>query len=144
MTVCTKERRAFFRRDAHCAPASEFPPLSEIGKTVEQVILEIPFHYSGVKVDKYVVMPNHIHLILVLEGEKGGCTMCAPTTTISQIIRMMKETVTKRVGQKVWQKGFYDHIIRNESGHLRIWKYIDGNPAKWAEDEYYVPDGIAL
>ena len=65
--------------------------------------------------------------------------MCAPTPTVSQIIRMMKETVTKQVGQKIWQKGFYDHIIRNESDYLRVWQYIDENPAKWPEDEYYTP-----
>ncbi len=139
ITICTQEREPHFRRGAHCAPGSEIPPLSEIGKIVEQKILEIPFHYAGVKVDKYVVVPNHVHLILVLEAGKNGRTMCAPTPTVSQIIRMMKETVTKRVGQKIWQKGFYDHIIRNEADYLRIWNYIDMNPAKWPEDEYFAP-----
>lgn len=52
---------------------------------------------------------------------------------------MLKEAVTKQVGQKIWQKGFYDHIIRNEPDYLRIWQYMDENPAKWAEDEYYTP-----
>lgn len=125
-------------RGAQCAPAPGFPPLSEIGEIVERTILEIPAHYPSVEVDKYVVMPNHIHIILVLKADDGGRTVCAPTPTLSQIVRMMKETVTKRLKQRIWQKGFYDHIIRNESDYLRIWQYIDANPAKWEEDEYYV------
>ncbi len=137
ITICTTDMRQILRRGAHCAPEPNFPPLSEIGETVEWAIMEIPSHYQTVKVDKYVVMPNHIHLILVLETGDGGRTMCAPT--VSRIIRGMKEAVTKRIGQKIWQRGYYDHIIRNESDYLRIWDYIDTNPAKWEEDEYYVP-----
>ena len=137
ITICTQEREPHFRRGAQCAPEAGLLPLSEMGKTVERTLLEIPAHYPNVKVDKYVVMPNHIHLILMLGAGDGGCTLCAPTPTLSQVVRMMKETVTKRLGQKIWQKGFYDHIIRNESDYLRIWQYIDTNPAKWTEDEYY-------
>ncbi len=137
ITICTQEREPHFRRGAQCAPEAGLLPLSEMGKTVERTLLEIPAHYPNVKVDKYVVMPNHIHLILMLGAGDGGRTLCAPTPTLSQVVRMMKETVTKRLGQKIWQKGFYDHIIRNESDYLRIWQYIDTNPAKWTEDEYY-------
>lgn len=139
ITICTQERKTHFRRGAHCAPEPGLPPLSETGKIVEQKILEIPLHYAGVKVDKYVVMPNHVHLILALEAGENGRTMCAPTPTVSRIIRMLKEAVTKQVGQKIWQKGFYDHILRDEPDYLRVWQYIDENPAKWAEDEYYTP-----
>ena len=140
VTVCVQNKRNLLRRGTHCAPGPGFPSLSEMGETVEQTVLEIPSHYPNVKVDKYIVMPNHIHLILVLEAGNGGRTMFAPTPTLSQIVRMMKETVTKRLRQKIWQKGFYDHIIRNEADYLRIWQYIDTNPAKWEEDEYYTPD----
>lgn len=52
-------------------------------------------------------------------------------------MQQFKGAVTKRIGQTIWQKGFYDHIIRDEADYLRIWDYIDTNPAKWAEDEYY-------
>lgn len=61
--------------------------------------------------------------------------MVAPT--ISRAMQQFKGAVTKRIGQTIWQKGFYDHIIRDEADYLRIWDYIDTNPAKWAEDEYY-------
>ena len=69
-------------------------------------------------------------------SEKGRAQL-APT--VSRIIQQFKGAVTKRIGISVWQKGFYDHIIRNESDYLRIWQYIDTNPAKWQEDCYYTP-----
>lgn len=135
ITVCTKGRENLFRRGAHCAPAARFPELTEIGTITERTILEIPAHYTNVTVDRYVVMPNHIHMILMLKDD--GRTMCAPTPPVSQIIRMLKETVTKRAGAPIWQRSFYDHIIRDESDYLRIWDYIATNPAQWTEDEYY-------
>ena len=63
--------------------------------------------------------------------------MIAPT--ISTVVRLMKGTVSKRAGFAVWQKGFYDHVIRNDSDYREIWKYIDGNPVRWLEDKLYVP-----
>ena len=52
----------------------------------------------------------------------------------------MKRITSKWAGRSIWQKGYYDRIIRNETDYLRIWSYIDTNPAKWGEDEYYTPD----
>ena len=65
--------------------------------------------------------------------------MCAPTSnpSVARIIKMMKEAVTKSVGRSIWQKGYHDHVIRNDADYLRIWHYIDTNPAKWREDCYY-------
>ncbi len=144
VTICTRDRAPLFRRGAHCAPASMptpapvLPPLSSIGETVEQAIADIPTHYPGVKVDRYVVMPNHVHMVVVLGGTPDGRTMCAPTADLSRIIRMMKGAVTKRVGRKIWQRGYYDHIIRDEADYLRVWEYIETNPGKWREDAYFV------
>lgn len=61
--------------------------------------------------------------------------MCAPT--VSQIVKQLKEVTTKSLHCALWQKSFYDHIIRGETDYLRIWQYIDANPAKWREDCYY-------
>ena len=88
--------------------------------------------YANVFIDKYVIMPNHIHLII---GIKNGRAMHAPT--VSNIIGQTKSFVTKQCKLSIWQKSFYDHIIRDENDYLRIWEYIDTNPAKWAEDQYY-------
>ena len=139
ITICVKERTPFLRRGAHCAPAFPFPPLTDIGELVDRVIREIPSHYSNTRIEKYVIMPNHIHLLLSLLPDNNGRTMCAPTPKrgVDQIVKAMKETVTKQIGYSIWQKGFYDHIVRNDSDYYRIWKYIDNNPAKWREDCYY-------
>ena len=135
VTICAANRAEILGkvcRGAHCAPA--YTRLSESGRAVDAAILQIPKHHPSVRVDKYVIMPNHVHLILVL-GETGGRAMRAPT--ISGIVRGMKEAVTKSLGDQIWQKSYYDHIIRNQADYLRIWEYIDTNPAKWREDCYY-------
>jgi len=65
----------------------------------------------------------------------GGRPMTAPT--VSQIVNQLKGAVTKAVGCSVWQKSFYDHIIRNKDDYVKIWNYIDNNPQKWTMDKYY-------
>ena len=89
--------------------------------------------YEKVSVDKYVIMPNHIHLIIVMQN---GRTQFSPT--VSRIIKQFKGKVTKQVGFCIWQKSFYDHIIRDENDYLRIWEYIENNPYKWTEDKYFI------
>ena len=61
----------------------------------------------------------------------------APTQTLGSLVRFFKTLSAKAVGQKLWQRGYYDHVIRNEAGYLRIWQYMDENPVRWTEDEYY-------
>ena len=62
--------------------------------------------------------------------------MVAPT--ISRIVQQIKGVVTKQIGYSIWQKLFHDHVIRGENDYLKIWQYIDDNPAKWEEDCFYV------
>ena len=99
---------------------------------VRKHIEDIPKHYPIVCVDNYVIMPNHIHLLLQIHSDCSGRSVIAPT--ISTVIRMMKGAASKTVGFSLWQKGFYDHVIRNETDYLDIWNYIDGNPGRWEED----------
>ena len=80
-------------------------------------------------------MPNHIHLLLQIHTDGDGQPVVAPS--ISRVIKHMKGAVTRQVGIPVWQKGFYDHVIRGESDYQGIWNYIEGNPMKWFQDELY-------
>ena len=80
-------------------------------------------------------MPNHIHLLLQIHGGENGRAMPAPT--VSTVIQQMKGYVTKQIGFTVWQKLFYDHIIRNENDYREIWEYIENNPIKLTEDRFY-------
>lgn len=111
------------------------PPLSSIGSCVEQELARLSAVYPGVALDKTVVMPNHVHLLLVIHAGNEGRPQVAPT--VSRVIQQFKGAVTKQLGPPIWQKGFYDHIIRGEANYLRVWDYMDQNPAKWAEDRYY-------
>lgn len=113
--------------------------LNRNGEIIKFAIEQISIHYEGVLVEKYVVMPNHVHLILLIDrNEINGRPMTAPT--ISWIINQFKGYCTKQIGFPIWQKSFYDHIIRNQADYDRIWRYIDENPIKWELDEYYIKE----
>ena len=113
----------------------EHVPLTNLGRIVQQSIEDISKHYPMISVDHYVIMPNHVHLLLQINTDPDGRSMIAPT--ISTVARLMKGAVSRQAGFTVWQKGFYDHVIRNDNDHQDIWNYIEGNPSKWAEDKLY-------
>ena len=115
--------------------------LSDIGMVVDTAIRKIGEIYQDVHVDKYVIMPNHIHMILAIDNTDGR-TMCAPT--VSRIVKHCKEYVTKQIGFSVWQKSYHDHIIRDEEEYHAIWRYMDENPAKWPEDDYFIKSDSQL
>ncbi len=131
LTVCTLQHRCILSRVVP-APAGELArvALTREGQIVRNSIEQIPAHYTYARVEKYVVMPNHIHLLLWLSSEP--CPV-----SVSHIIQQMKGTVSKQIGAPIWQKGFYDHIIRTETDYREIWQYIDNNPQKWALDKFY-------
>lgn len=136
ITVCTEKRRSIFWEDVGATIGRpQDVRLSRCGKIVNQAILKIPQHYPTLTIEHYVVMPNHIHLLLKICTDDYGRPLVAPT--ISTVIQQMKGVVTKQLGYGIWQKSFHDHIIRNERDYLKIWEYIDCNPMKWTEDCFY-------
>lgn len=135
VTVCTKNREEIlWDVGATIGRPLDNIILSDYGIIVNKAILNIPKYYPSIIVDKYVIMPNHIHLILIIQNQSGRA-MHAPT--ISTVIQQMKGYVTKQIGFCVWQKLFHDHIIRGESDYMKIWQYIDTNPLKWEDDCFY-------
>ena len=134
VTICVKEHRNLLGNvivgaDAHIGPRVV---LSACGAVVEGYVKTIP----GV-VD-YVIMPNHLHLYLEVPiAEDGPMWASAPTQSLSDRIRSFKIMVTKAVGEPLFQRSFYDHVVRNEEDALRIRQYIRENPAKWREDRFY-------
>ncbi len=100
--------------------------LSEYGQIAEKYIKNIP------GITKYIIMPNHIHLLIEIDG-----SMRASTPTISSLIRSFKGLTTKEIGVPIFQRSFYDHIIRNEEDYLNVWEYINSNAQKWNQDKYY-------
>ena len=143
ITICTRNRQPLLWKEEHVGAAIGRPQnpadcLSACGKTVDAAIQEIPGHYPGVCVEKYVVMPNHVHMLLQIGADDAGRALRAPT--ISTLINQLKGAASKRCGESIWQKSYYDHIIRDEQDYLAVWKYIDENPLKWQEDELYTAE----
>ena len=135
ITVCTADRKnLFWAKWAPVIKEREDIPLSGHGETVRRAILDIPKHYPMIAVDHFVVMPNHVHLLLRICTHDGR-TVTAPA--ISTVMNQLKGIVTKMIGHPVWQKGFYDHVVRSDRDYREIWNYIEGNPYKWAEDELF-------
>lgn len=139
VTICTKDKeKIFWDRQIN---NNQYPNcLSEYGKLVYKSIEDISLHYSYIKVGSFAVMPNHVHLLLEFEHDKiqeDGRIISAPTKSLSTIVGQFKRNVTKNIGKPIWQKSFYDHIIRDEDDLLTKWNYIENNPTKWDLDEYY-------
>lgn len=136
ITICLQNRKPILWEGVGASIARpQIPPLSAWGKIVDASIRDIPSHYPAVSVDNYVVMPNHIHLLLQINTDADGRPLSAPT--ISVVVQQLKGAITKQIGFSIWQKLFHDHVIRNEQDYLKIWNYIDGNPSKWEEDCFY-------
>ena len=137
ITICTCEKQNLFWENVGAIiDRPDNVPLTKLGLIVQRSIRDIPKYYPAITVDHAVIMPNHIHLLLQIHGEVDGRSMIAPT--ISTVVRMMKGAVSKNAGFSVWQKGFYDHVIRGEQDYLDVWNYIDGNPGRWTEDRLFV------
>lgn len=106
---------------------------------------------TDINIDKCVLMPNHLHAIISINHDatiQGLGTTQGSFPTVSEMVRRFKTITTKLYidgvnsgvyppfENKIWQKSFYDHIIRDEKGYLEVWQYIDENPLKWQQDEY--------
>lgn len=103
--------------------------LSNIGRIIDHEINQIAVIYDCVSVDKYVIMPNHVHMILLLTKSQS--------LQLSRVIKQFKGAVTKKAGRAIWQKSFFDRVIRSDQEYLDVWSYIENNPTQWALDSYY-------
>lgn len=133
ITICTKNKENLLWKNvgANCVRPLDQLPLSKIGIVIENEIYKLNTVYENIKVDKYQIMPNHIHLIIFIYEDSNGRTQFAPT--ISRIIKQFKGSITKQIGFSIWQKSFYDRIIRNENEYQSVWNYIHNNPLKYLE-----------
>ncbi len=135
LTVCSKNKQPLFCNIVGAPIGRPYCKLTEYGKIVDEAINNIEKKYIGVRLDKYVIMPDHIHLLLTIMPPESGRPMGAPT--VSNILNQLKGYVTKKIGFSVWQKLFYDHIVRDEEDFNIKWEYIDNNPDSWLEKQIY-------
>jgi REP element-mobilizing transposase RayT len=143
-TICVKNRMhllgSFINTKTPLPNVWEANPnpvsLSYVGEVTEKYIGNVNIKYDNITVDKYVIMPNHIHLLITFDhsnNNNGGMLTSSPT--LHTVVRSLKTMVTKTVGHPVWQESYYDRVIRNDAEFQETWKYIDENPLKWQEDE---------
>jgi len=161
ITMCTANRAKILSKirsishnvgaDIIRLPIVKYPSIVELlppGKIINDAMKNIPEIYTGTFIDNYVIMPNNIHMILIIEnhdgqihnGQQNGRMVSAPTATVSTIIGSLKRFVSKQCGKQIWQKSFHDRIIRNEREFLAISKYIDDNPINWLNDVFNNPN----
>ena len=144
VTICTWNRECLFvdvvGRDLL---------LNEFGRAAEMGWLTTSLIRPNIELDEYIVMPNHLHGIVVINDYRGVLQYApiqkglkSPSQTLGAIIRGFKSSVTKTINEMrdtaaipVWQHNYYEHIIRNEDELNRIREYIINNPLQWSEDE---------
>ena len=129
LTMCTHNKKCIFGLPGK---------LNRCGKIAFDNVARIEENYPSVKVDKFVIMPNHVHMILALEEESNN-------PDVRLLVALYKTGVTKQIrkihpGMRIWQRSFHDHIIRNQAGYEKIWSYIEYNPQKWEEDCFWQDD----
>lgn len=159
ITICTQDRQHFFGTIANAEMR-----LNEIGQLAEKYWMEIPIHFPFIELGNFVIMPNHVHGILImnkmdamLSVDTLHCNVSTGNTpnnkneqmayispksgTISTIIRSYKSVVSKNAriihADFGWQSRFYDHIIRNKQSFENIQKYISNNPLHWEKERFH-------
>ena len=152
VTICIQNRECLF---GHITEGQMI--LNDAGLIMKSVWDELPQRYEGIETDALIIMPNHIHGIVKIVGAVGaalalpslfpecaankkGAASSAPT--LGDVIRAFKSVsaiqvnrLLSRSGQPLWQRNYYEHIIRNEEGLNRIREYIGNNPMNWEWDE---------
>jgi len=120
--------------------------LSEVGKIVNECWFDLPNHYSNFILDEFIIMPNHIHGIILIQNYTGKKQIHG----LSEFVRAFKSFSSRKIHNfqkttlsEIWQSRFYDHIIRSENELNRIREYIKANPRNWLNDEnYFDPKNI--
>jgi REP element-mobilizing transposase RayT len=145
VTVCVRERECVLGNITDGEMV-----LSDLGKIARDFWAQVPVHFPTISIDTFVVMPNHVHAVIIINDLPCRGAVTAPLQTgqskidrptLSQIIAYYKYQTTKHINQihdnaetPFWQRGFYDHIIRNKRELNAIQQYIADNPVKWQLD----------
>jgi len=147
ITICTYNRKQLFANIVGAIHELRENKLTQYGEFVKQIIEILPDRFN-VSIPKYVVMPNHIHLIIKInnmnDDEKRAIRespLQYHRSVVDKIVGFLKMNVSKKIhhsyNEKIWQRSYHDHIIRGEKDYQKIWEYIDTNPSKWKLDCFY-------
>lgn len=149
VTICTQNREKLF---GEIVGATLCGRPNNPDKLIVKWLLELENKFKGVKIDEYIVMPNHIHFIIERTGDHTGSTgdhIGSPlrdiigwfkTMTTNEYIAGVKDGRFMPFKGRLWQRNYYEHIIRNYDDYINIAEYIQNNPLKWEEDKLYVTE----
>ena len=148
ITFCTHNRKNTLSRIVGAIHESPEIELTSYGKIIDKIINNFPPHLNAA-IDKYVIMPNHIHLIIMISnGDATRAIRESPLqsrSVISRTVGYLKMNSSKEIHRRfgdstIWQRGFHDHIIRDQSDYETIAKYVYENPIRWSSDKLYSED----
>ena len=176
VTICTQGWKCLFGKVAENDKGEMICVLNKVGKIAHDEIQKTEQIRDNVRIDCFIVMPNHIHAIIVINnpsvGAYGNTSVGAygntplqgsntplqkqtkskfqsPSKNLGAIIRGYKSTVTKQInelqntpGTTIWQRNYYEHIIRNEKSLKKIRNYIFHNAVKWKKDKFYKKQNV--
>ena len=134
VTLCTQKRQHIFEIEhAVGNDLRVVPPIQN--QIIHKWIKETENKFSNIRFDKYVIMPDHLHFILNIKERHAGRSLqdvmrYFKTMTTNEYIRGVKNNILSPFNKKLWQKSYYDHIIRNQEDYNEVWEYIDNNPQK--------------
>jgi len=165
VTICTQDRTMLFGEVVGADLVSALPAktsaqpanvpiqmqLNDAGKMVKSLFLQTSASFSNAILDKFIIMPNHVHFILGISDtlRDRADTRSAPTVTLDSFVRIFKSKTTveyirgvesglyEPFNRKIWQRNYFERIIRDKAEYQHIHQYIDENPARWNEDEYF-------
>lgn len=144
ITVCTHKRKALLSHIVGEIQESPENILTDYGLIVKSIVESIPERF-GVSIPKYVIMPNHIHMLVVIPSGKRAVReppLRSERSVTDKLVGFIKMNASKKIhltgGEKIiWQRSYHDHIIRNENDYKNIWLYIDSNVRLWEKDCFY-------
>jgi REP element-mobilizing transposase RayT len=162
ITFCVKDRAKLLGHIEPDAPPpvpdASYCKLTPYGDVVAKRITEMCRHYENIEIPHYVIMPDHVHMIILVSDNEGNGrsneedglargkngmsrTPSPANAVIPAFISTLKRFTNKEVGFSLWQRSFHDHIIRDEREYDRIAKYIENNPQRWLDDRFNAGGG---
>ena len=144
ITICSHNRKMLFSNIVGAIHELPENKLNSNGTIIDYYINNLENRF-GIIVDKYVIMPNHIHMILLIDERSIRESTLQKRSIVSKAMGYLKMNASRDIHKngydgKIWQRSFHDHIIREERDYLKIWSYIEANPIKWREDCFYIAD----
>ncbi len=140
VTICVQDRKQLLGRVVVGDGVLDVPEveLSYFGEIAEKYIKRMNETYDKINVSDYVIMPNHIHLVIGVLGQGTSRTPSPTNEIIPQFVSTFKRFCNKEYGHNIWQRSYHDHIIRNDQDYKKYYTYIQNNPFTWKKDEFYI------